>query len=235
MNEAPDQPAAAAAHPDRRHAAVRRVARVAFDKWARSYDRSRLNELVFFPTIRLCQEEIYRWQASRGERPFRMLDVGCGTGRLVTLLAGQPGAERLIGLDYSPVMLARASERVERMGLTERVHLVHGDAERLPFADASFDVVTCCHSFHHYPHQAAAVASFRRVLRPGGMLILVDGFRDNVVGWVIFDVVVTGIEKNVYHVPWSELAGMIRGAGFARLTQRKVNVLAPLLVNVAMV
>jgi SAM-dependent methyltransferase len=113
------------------------------------------------------------------------------------------------------------------------MHAVCADSERLPFADGAFDVVTCCNSFHHYPHQAAAVAGFRRVLRPGGMLVLIDGFRDNVVGWVVFDVFVERIEKHVHHASWSEVRGMIESAGFSKLDQRKLNVLAPLLVSVA--
>ncbi|MBK9118890.1 MAG: hypothetical protein IPM18_04700 [Phycisphaerales bacterium] len=74
---------------------------------------------------------------------------------------------------------------------------------------------------------------FLRVLKPGGLLILVDGFRDNVIGWLIFDLVVTGIERNVYHVPWAEMRQLLTDAGFPAVRQRKLNVLAPLLVNVA--
>lgn len=218
---------------DARHAEVRRGAREQFNKWALSYDRSRLNEFVFFPTIRTVQAEIIRFQAERGGRPFRLLDVGCGTGRLITLLAARDDAEMLVGLDYSPVMAEKLAARIGDSPHADRLFAVVGDAERLPFADASFDVVTCCNSFHHYPHQAAAIASFHRVLRPGGRLILIDGFRDNVVGWLIFDVAVTLAERDVRHVPWSEARDMIRGAGFSQLEQRKMNVLAPLLISVA--
>lgn len=108
-----------------------------------------------------------------------------------------------------------------------------GDSERLPFADESFDVVTCCNSFHHYPHQAAVIRGFQRVLRPGGLLVLVDGFRDNVIGWLVFDVGVALAEGKVHHAAWSDVRGMIQAAGFSTLRQRKLNVLAPLLVSVA--
>ena len=60
-----------------------------------------------------------------------------------------------------------------------------------------------------------------------------DGFRDNVIGWVIFDVAVASVEKEVHHAPWTEVRDMIHAAGFTTLRQRKMNVLAPLLVNVA--
>ena len=216
-----------------RHADVRRAAREHFDRWALSYDRSRLNELIFFPTIRVVQEEIARWQQLRRPQAFRLLDIGCGTGTLVTLAARPPEAELVVGLDYSPAMLRFLEEKIAASPHGAKMHAVQGDAERLPFEDASFDVVACCNSFHHYPHQAAVMRGFRRVLRPGGVLILVDGFRDNVVGWVIFDVFVAGIEGHVHHAAWSAVRDMVRAAGFARLQQRKAGVLAPLLVTVA--
>jgi len=203
-------------------------ARTQFDKWAASYDRSWLNEIVFFPTIRACQEEIARWQQRRGELSYQLLDVGCGTGRLLTTLAADARAARLVGLDYSSEMVRAAQHKLGARG-----EVVHGDAEHLPFADASFDVLTCCHSFHHYPHQPTVVREFYRVLRPGGLLIVVDGFRDNVIGWVVFDVFVAAFERHVHHAAWSEMKTMLHDAGFAHLTQRKLNVLAPLLISVA--
>lgn len=225
-------PAPRAAAPPHDHDAIRRDARVQFDRWARSYDRSRLNEFVFFPTIRLCLEEIARWQQANGAAPLRMLDVGCGTGRLIALVAQRPDVKIAVGADYSPVMVQRCSERLSALGVP-RASVVVADAERLPFATGSFDVLTCCNSFHHYPHQRQAVAEFYRVLRPGGRLIVVDGFRDNVIGWMIFDVVVTSIEKTVYHAPWSVMREMAATTGFHDIHQRKMNVLAPLLVTTA--
>ncbi len=211
---------------------VKREARAHFDRWALSYDRSRLNELVFFPSIRVCQAQIARWKHShRGG--YSMLDVGCGTGTLLALQAQDAAAEQLVGLDYSPVMAARAAEKFSQSEQRGRLSALVGDSERLPFGDSSFDVITCCNSFHHYPHQAQVLLGFRRVLRRGGMLILIDGFRDNVIGWVIFDVCVAGIEGNVHHAPWSQVRAHAAQAGFSRIEQRKLNVLAPLLVTVA--
>ncbi len=214
---------------------VKRHARAQFEKWAHSYDRSWLNELIFFPSVRACREEITRWQAARGDQPFRVLDVGCGTGSLLALLAGDPRAELLVGLDYAEAMVRRAAEKFSQSEHAGKLHAVRGDSERLPFPDQTFDVVTCCNSLHHYPHQARAIRGFRRVMRPGGLLVLIDGFRDNVIGWVVFDVGVALVEKHVHHASWSELRGMIQDAGFVDLHQRKKNVLAPLLVNAARV
>jgi ubiquinone/menaquinone biosynthesis C-methylase UbiE len=226
------RPPADAADP-RHHAEMRREAREHFDHWALRYDRSWLNELVFFPTIRACQEETARWLDDTGRTSFRLLDVGCGTGTLITLLAKWPEAEQLVGLDYSPAMLGFLSGKIADSPYGAKMHAVQADSERLPFADASFDLITCCNSFHHYPHQAAVVRGFRRVLRPGGRLILIDGFRDNVIGWLIFDVAVAWVEGCVHHAAWSHVRDMMHTAGFSILRQRKMNILAPLLVSVA--
>jgi ubiquinone/menaquinone biosynthesis C-methylase UbiE len=219
--------------PHGRHDRVKHHARTQFDKWAESYDRSLLNELVFFPTIRACQEEIIRWRERRSRESYGLLDVGCGTGSLLATLAHDPHAAELVGLDYSPEMVRRAETKLARRPHAARLRVVPGDAEHLPFRDAAFDVITCCHSFHHYPHQAAVIGEFHRVLRPKGVLILIDGFRDNVIGWVVFDVAAATFERHVHHAAWSEIRRTVADAGFADLKQRKLNVLAPLLVNVA--
>ncbi len=248
-------------HGSLRHAEIRRHARAHFDRWALDYDRSRLNELVFFPTMRACQEELVRWQAGRATGvnlaapatgggangnggletvrraapPFRMLDVGCGTGTLLSLVARDPSAEQLVGVDYSPVMVRRFAEKIADSPYAAKLQAIQADAERLPFAAASFDVVTCCNSFHHYPHQANVIGGVRRVLRPGGLFVLVDGFRDNFLGWLIFDAVVAHVERNVHHATWRQVRDMLRDAGFNEVHQRKLNVLAPLLVTVGLV
>ena len=212
---------------------VKRHAQTHFDRWANSYDRSWLGELVFFPSLRACREEIIHWQQQRGERPYRLLDVGCGTGNLLLTIAEDKQAEEVVGLDYSPEMVRRVEAKIIRSPHAKRLRVMRGDAEKLPCEDSSLDAVTCCNSFHHYPHQAAVIHEFHRVLRPGGLLILIDGFRDNVIGWVIFDVAVALVEGHVHHAAWSEIRRMADDAGFRDLQQRKLNVLAPLLVTVA--
>lgn len=208
-------------------------ARQQFDQWARSYDRSLLNEFVFYPSIRACQEEVERWKRDNPGRCYRLLDVGCGTGNLLGRLRNDPAAEMLVGLDYSAAMTRALAEKIAASSAAGRTFAVQGDSEHLPFADAAFDVVTCCNSFHHYPRQANVIREFRRVLRPGGRLFLIDGFRDNVVGWFIFDVCVSLAEGGVHHAAWSAVRRMVLDAGFGRVAQRKMNVLAPLLVTVA--
>ena len=98
-----------------------------------------------------------------------LLDVGCGTGPMIELLAAEIPGKRYIGLDLTPRMIEVANAK----GI-DGARFVVGDAEDLPFDDASFDAVICANSFHHYPNVQTFFHSVYRVLRPGGRLILRD-------------------------------------------------------------
>lgn len=99
----------------------------------------------------------------------RALDVGCGTGALLRGLSESHPAALLSGVDPVPEMLAVARRRVPA-----EVELREGWAERLPFADEQFDVVVSCNMFHYIQRPADALHEMRRVLRPGGRLIVTD-------------------------------------------------------------
>ncbi len=175
----------------------------------------------------VLMEEIGRWVEERSPESLRALDVGCGTGTLAALLAASPWRAQAVGLDYAPAMCAEASRKAARAGGTGRAAFVAGDSEHLPFADRSFDLLTCSNSFHHYPHQQAVVNEMRRLLRPGGRLFIVDGFRDNVIGWFVFDVIISRIERHVYHAPWPVMHDYFAKAGLTNIRRRKFNLWFP--------
>jgi len=213
---------------------MRSQARQEFDSWAGSYDRSLLNRFMFRPSYLAFLEELYVCRKDL-PGPFSLLDVGCGTGTFAGMLAATSLPAEIVGLDYSAPMCQVASGKAHQVGLHERVRFVTADSEHLPFADGSFDVVTCSNSFHHYPHQQNVVTEVRRILRPGGRFMLIDGFRDNIVGWVTYDVIIAAVEKHVHHAPWSVIDGYFKTAGFREIRRRKLNFWFPLLLTVGVV
>ena len=104
----------------------------------------------------------------------RVLEVAVGTGRDLPYYSA--GIE-LTGIDLSPEMLAIARARADEQGIT--AELREGDAEALPFADATFDTVVCALALCSIPRPAAAVAEMARVVVPGGSVVLVDHTRSD--------------------------------------------------------
>lgn len=195
-----------------------------FERWSRSYDRSWLQRLLFEPTHRLLLSHL-----SVADR--KILDIGCGTGRFLALVAERFPEAEMVGLDICPGMLRRAQPRCQRFGA--RVRFVRGDSANLPFDDGQFDVVTCSHSFHHYPDQQRVVREMYRVLRPNGRVMLVDGDRDGWWGWLIYDVCVTWVEGGVHHCSAEKFRRLFRTAGFRLLHQTRHGLLAPFLLTIA--
>jgi ubiquinone/menaquinone biosynthesis C-methylase UbiE len=214
---------------------MKRAAREQFDSWADSYDRLVLNRFIFRPAYRAFIEELLQWRQRGGPDRFDLLDVGCGTGGLAAMLIESQLGGRVAGLDYAEQMCRVAHSKARDYSKDGSAVFVRGDSEHLGFAAGSFDVVTCSNSFHHYPHQSAVLIEMRRVLRPGGRLIVIDGFRDNVVGWLVFDVVVRAMEGEVHHVTWSAMRRMFEDTGLVDIRQRKLNFWLPLLLTVGTV
>jgi ubiquinone/menaquinone biosynthesis C-methylase UbiE len=101
----------------------------------------------------------------------QLLDAGCGTGH--TALTFAPHVTHVIAVDLAGSMLEQGRMLAEERGLTN-LEFRLGDVEKLPFADASFDVITSRYSAHHWPNPLLALAEFRRVLRPHGRLLIGD-------------------------------------------------------------
>jgi ubiquinone/menaquinone biosynthesis C-methylase UbiE len=138
-------------------AKVRRV----WEKGAPGYDR----QIAFFERIWFGGGRQWLGARARG----RVLEVAIGTG---LNLPFYPADTTITGIDLSPAMLAIARQRAADLGVHADLHT--GDAEALPFDDAAFDTVVCALSLCTIPDPAAAIAEMRRVLVPGGGLLLLD-------------------------------------------------------------
>jgi ubiquinone/menaquinone biosynthesis C-methylase UbiE len=132
-----------------------------WDKSAPGYDK----QISFFEKFWFAGARDWLGQRAHG----RVLEVAIGTGR--NLHQYRPGVT-ITGIELSPAMLAIARDRSAGLGLT--ADLREGDAEHLPFGDASFDTAVCALSLCTIPDPAAAIAEMKRVLVPGGTLLLVD-------------------------------------------------------------
>ena len=131
-----------------------------WDKSAPGYDK----QIAFFEKIIGGGRE---WLTSRARG--RVLEVAVGTGRN---LPHYPAGMTVTGIELSPAMLAIARRRAADLG--RDFDLVEGDAEHLPWGDASFDTVVCALSLCTIPDPAAAIGEMKRVLVPGGRLLLLD-------------------------------------------------------------
>jgi ubiquinone/menaquinone biosynthesis C-methylase UbiE len=141
-----------------------------------------------------------------------VLEVGCGTGHWLELLTRAAGMKNLAGVEPSSEMLERAR------GAAPHARLVQARAEALPFADASFDRVLCVNAFHHFTDKPAFIAEAKRVLRPGGGL-LVCGL-DPHTGherWWIYDYYANALARDRERFASSAaIIAMLEHAGFTR-------------------
>lgn len=138
-----------------------------------------------------------------------IVDVGCGWGRSFELLKARFAPRTLIGVDVDPQMLKAAGETVARKGI--EVDFRQASSARLPLPSQSVDLLFCHQTFHHLVDQESALAEFRRVLRPGGLMLFAESTRKYIHSWII---------RLLFRHPMEvqrtaeEYLSMVRGAGF---------------------
>lgn len=173
---------------------------IAYDRWSHVWHLARYTNYSIYRTA----------LGSLDGRHQRILDVGCGTGLMSAKLAAS--GRQVLGVDLSTSMIAEA-----RMRSSARLDFLQADAENLPLEGAGFDAVVNLISFHHYPNPDKAIAEFRRVLRPGGRLVLIafdlDSYFIQLAQWV------NRWTRNIAGDAWQkhgeEVAALVRNSGFA--------------------
>ncbi|MFW6296631.1 MAG: class I SAM-dependent methyltransferase [Halothece sp.] len=135
-----------------------------FDRWAPYYD------IPFTAAFYLAVQKRLLEFVTLPDSP-QVLDLGCGTGRLLNRLAAKFPTLFGIGLDLSPEMLFHARRNNQHR---PRLIFKQGNVESLPFANQQFDAVFNTISFLHYPHPQQVLSEVRRVLKPNGYYYLAD-------------------------------------------------------------
>lgn len=106
-------------------------------------------------------------------QPKQILDVATGTGDFaIACLAIQP--EKVTGVDISEGMLAVGKEKMKERKLDDRIHLMYGDSENLPFEDNQFDAITCAYGVRNFENLEKGLTQMQRVLRPSGRMAILE-------------------------------------------------------------
>ncbi len=120
-----------------------------------------------------------RWRKAalkelRQLQPRQILDVATGTADVAILACRQLNPEKVTGIDISEGMLDLGRKKIEKLGLQERIELQTGDSETIKFSDNTFDAVTVAFGVRNFEHLEKGLAEIRRVLKPGGKLVVLE-------------------------------------------------------------
>lgn len=137
-----------------------------FNRWARDYDQHWMQRTIFEPV----QRTVLKLAAEQVPEPGAILDVGCGTAKLLGLAQIRfPGA-KLAGIDAAIEMVRQA----QASNPAGAIRFQQAMAEELPFANASFDLVFSTMTFHHWQDQGRGIGEIARVLTPRGRWLLAE-------------------------------------------------------------
>jgi demethylmenaquinone methyltransferase/2-methoxy-6-polyprenyl-1,4-benzoquinol methylase len=140
-----------------------------FDNISGNYDQ--LNRMISFGADVKWRKKVLKMVSDA--QPKTILDIATGTGDLAILFA-QTKAEKIVGLDISVGMLDVGRDKIKRLNLQDRIEMIVGDSENLPFEDATFDVVTVSFGIRNFENLEKGLAEILRVLTPNGQLIVLE-------------------------------------------------------------
>ena len=141
-----------------------------FDQIAPTYDL--LNRGTSFGIDTLWRKKMIA--QLDGSQHHRILDVATGTADVAIQTIRRTDARHVTGIDLSEGMLEVGRRKVTRHGMDDRIELLQGDSENLPFPDDSFDAVTASFGVRNFENLEAGLSEMLRVLRPGGKLVILE-------------------------------------------------------------
>lgn len=182
-----------------------------YDRWGKIYD------IIFKHIFSEGRDVGSRMlEVKPGEN---LLEVGVGTGLSLPLY---PRHCRITGIDISPKMLEKASEKVTEHGLTN-IQLEVMDAQNMSFPDNSFDCVTACYVVSAAPDPLKVVSEIRRVCKPGGRIVFINHFKSHNPILAAFETMVNGVCKKFGWEATLDLDALLEASHMTLLATEKVN------------
>lgn len=178
-----------------------------FDNWAKTFDENRISEwFKYIHGIMLKHLDITDKK--------NIIDIGCGTGSALMLMAKKNKKASYFGIDISSEMIAVAKKKTNE---NPNFEFKVADSASIPYPDESFDVVFSCNSFHHYPDPLKALREMKRILKYGGTFFLEDACRDVFFMIWLQNLYRKKLEKGHQdYYTTGELLGMIKKAGLKK-------------------
>jgi demethylmenaquinone methyltransferase/2-methoxy-6-polyprenyl-1,4-benzoquinol methylase len=140
-----------------------------FDAISNEYDD--LNRVISFGIDVKWRKKVVKIVAD--SKPNIILDIATGTGDLAINLE-QTNAEKIIGLDISEGMLNVGKKKILKKGLEDKIEMVVGDSENLPFEDNTFDAITVGFGVRNFETLEKGLSEILRVLKPGGVFVILE-------------------------------------------------------------
>lgn len=140
-----------------------------FDNISSNYDN--LNRVISFGTDIKWRKKVIALVASTN--PKNILDIATGTGDLAIQMAGI-NAEKIVGLDLSEGMLKVGRKKIEAKNLEDKIEMIQGDSEALPFGDNYFDAITVAFGVRNFENLEKGLSEIYRVLQPGGIFVVLE-------------------------------------------------------------
>jgi demethylmenaquinone methyltransferase/2-methoxy-6-polyprenyl-1,4-benzoquinol methylase len=140
-----------------------------FDAISGNYDG--LNRVISFGIDVKWRKKVLKLVDQK--KPKNVLDIATGTGDLALLMA-KTSAEKIIGLDISPGMLAIGKKKIEEKNLSSRIEMIVADSESMPFEDNSFDAITVAFGIRNFENLDKGLTEINRVLKPNGIFVILE-------------------------------------------------------------
>ena len=140
-----------------------------FDTISGNYDS--LNRMISLGTDQGWRRKVLKMVSDTN--PESILDIATGTGDLAILLS-KSNAKRIVGLDLSAGMLEVGKSKVSALGLQNKIEMIQGDSENLPFQDNTFDAITVAFGIRNFENLEKGLSEILRVLKPNGIFVILE-------------------------------------------------------------